>query len=83
MISGAQSRESRLWLPWHFSGLPGVLGATSGLLGVLGEEVDNARDVSWRGNFVKRLYLPAKPSHVGIDVDGLDYPLHRSTTHSY
>jgi hypothetical protein len=23
-----------------------------------------------------RLYLAAKPSHVGVDVDGLAYPLH-------
>jgi hypothetical protein len=22
------------------------------------------------------LYLPAKPTHVGVDVDGLAYPLH-------
>jgi hypothetical protein len=29
-----------------------------------------------------RLYLAAKPSHVGVDVDGLAFPLHRPTTYS-
>jgi hypothetical protein len=29
------------------------------------------------------LYLVTKPSHVGVDVDGLVYPLHRPMTHSY
>jgi hypothetical protein len=27
-----------------------------------------------------RLYLVAKPSHVGVDVDGLAYPLHHPMT---
>jgi hypothetical protein len=27
-------------------------------------------------------YLTAKPSHVGVDVDELAYPLHRPTTYS-
>jgi hypothetical protein len=27
------------------------------------------------------LYLAAKPSQVGVDVDGLSYPLHRPTTY--
>jgi hypothetical protein len=38
--------------------------------------VDDARDDSWRGSFVKRFYLVAKPSHVTVDVDGLACPLH-------
>jgi hypothetical protein len=25
----------------------------------------------------RRLYITAKPSHVGVDVDGLTHPLHR------
>jgi hypothetical protein len=29
------------------------------------------------------LYLAAKPSHMGVDVDGLAYPLHRSTACSH
>jgi hypothetical protein len=29
------------------------------------------------------LHLAAKPSHVGVDVDGLACPLHRPTVHSY
>jgi hypothetical protein len=28
-------------------------------------------------------YLDAKPSHVGIDVDGLDCPLHRPRAYSH
>jgi hypothetical protein len=28
------------------------------------------------------LYLVAKPSHVGVDVDGLAYPLHQPTVHT-
>jgi hypothetical protein len=34
-------------------------------LGILGTEVDDAWDDSWRGSFTKRLYLSAKPSHMG------------------
>jgi hypothetical protein len=30
-----------------------------------------------------RLYLAAKPSHVGVDVDGLAYPLHLPTVCSH
>jgi hypothetical protein len=40
--------------------------------GVLGVEVDIGRDGSWRCCFTAWLYLTAKPSHVGVDVDGLD-----------
>jgi hypothetical protein len=32
---------------------------------------------------MKWLYLPTKPSHVGVDADGLAYPLHWPTAHSY
>jgi hypothetical protein len=41
-----------------------------------GAEVDGAWDGSWRRRCFTRLYLAAKASHVGIDVDGLAYPLH-------
>jgi hypothetical protein len=37
--------------------------------------VDDAQDDSWKGCFTMLLYLVAKPSHVGVDVDGLAYPL--------
>jgi hypothetical protein len=37
---------------------------------ILGVEVDDARDDSWRRCFAAWLYLAAKPSHVGVDVDG-------------
>jgi hypothetical protein len=50
--------------------------------GVLGAEVDDAQDDSWRGSFIAWLYLVAKPSHVGVDVDGLAYPLHHHTVHN-
>jgi hypothetical protein len=35
------------------------------LSGILGAEVDGARDDSWRGSFTKCLYLVARPCHVG------------------
>jgi hypothetical protein len=37
---------------------------------ILGAEVDDAWDDSWRGSFAERLYLVTKPSHLGVDVDG-------------
>jgi hypothetical protein len=41
--------------------------------------VDSAHDGSWRRHHVARLYLAAKPSHMGVDVDGLAALLHRPT----
>jgi hypothetical protein len=32
---------------------------------------------------MKRLYMMAKPYHVGVDVDGLAYPLYRPTVRSH
>jgi hypothetical protein len=52
-------------------------GCSSRFLSVLGAEVDDARNGSWRRCFTMWLYLAAKPSHVGVNVDGLAYPLHR------
>jgi hypothetical protein len=40
-------------------------GCSFWLPGILGAEVEDVRDDSWRGSFVKWLYLAAKPSHVG------------------
>jgi hypothetical protein len=57
-------------------------GCSSLLLGVLGAEVDDAWDNSCRGSFTMRLYLTVTPSHVGVDVDRLAYPLHHPTVHS-
>jgi hypothetical protein len=48
----------------------------------MGAEVDDAQDESSRGSLVKRLYFPVKPSHMGVNVDGLAYPLHRPMAHS-
>jgi hypothetical protein len=59
-----------------------ALECSSWLSGVLGAEVDDARDNSWRGSFTMRLYLMATPSHMGVDVDGLAYPLHQPTVRS-
>jgi hypothetical protein len=64
--------QSLLLTYWVFFRLPGILDA----------EVDDAQDDSWRGSFVKWLYLAVKPSYVGVDVDMLAYPLHRPTAHS-
>jgi hypothetical protein len=64
-------------------GWTGLPESSSGLLSVPGVEVDDARDDSWRRCFVASAYLPTKPSHVGVDVDGLAYPLHHHTTCSH
>jgi hypothetical protein len=42
-----------------------------------GTAVDDAHDSTWRRCCFARLYLAAKPSHIGVDVDGLACPLHR------
>jgi hypothetical protein len=55
------------WAPECSSFFPGVLGA----------KVDDARDDNWRHHFTALLYLAATPAHVGVDVEGLAYPLHR------
>jgi hypothetical protein len=57
-------------------------GCFSRFLGILGTEVDDAQDDSWRRCFTVWLYMAAKPSHVGVDVDGLACPLHRPTAYS-
>jgi hypothetical protein len=77
MTSGApifRRSVRRRWL--------GLLECSSLLLGLLDTEVDDTQDDSWRGSFMTLLYLVAKPSHVGVDVDRLAYPLHRPTVHS-
>jgi hypothetical protein len=51
-----------------------ALSNSSQFLGVLGVEVDDTQDGSWRRCFMAWLYLAAKPSHVGVDVDGLACP---------
>jgi hypothetical protein len=51
-------------------------GCSSRFPGVIGAEVDDARDGSWRCFFTAWIYLAAKPSHVGVDMDGLACPLH-------
>jgi hypothetical protein len=61
------------WAPGCSSWLPGILGA----------EVDDAQDDSWRGSFVMWLYLTATLSHMGVDVDVLAYHLHWPTICSY
>jgi hypothetical protein len=50
---------------------------------VLGAEVDGSRDDSWRGHFAVWLYLAAKPSHMGVNVDELVYLLLRPMVRSY
>jgi hypothetical protein len=52
-------------------------------LGVLGVEVGGARDGSWRCCLTTGLYLATKPSHVGVNVDRLAYPVHRPMALSY
>jgi hypothetical protein len=55
-------------------------GCSSWFPGVLGAEVDNAQGGSWRRCFAAWLYLAAKTSHVGVDVDELAYPMHSPMT---
>jgi hypothetical protein len=57
-------------------------GCSSGFSGVFGVEVDDNRDGSSRCCFMAWLFLGAKPSHMGVNVDGLAYPLHRPMTSS-
>jgi hypothetical protein len=47
-----------------------------GFLGVPGAKVDDVWDNSWRHCFVVPALLAARPSHVGVHVDGLACPLH-------
>jgi hypothetical protein len=49
-------------------GFPGILLGSQALRWMMPETV--VRDVASR----HRLYLVVKPSHVGVDVDGLAYP---------
>jgi hypothetical protein len=65
-------RRCRLWLLECSSRLPGFLDI----------EMDDARDDSWRATFMVWIYLVAKPSHMGVDVDGLGCPLHCPMVHS-
>jgi hypothetical protein len=50
---------------------------------MMGTEVDDARDDSWRGSFVAWLYLATKPSNMGVNVDVLACPLDHPMVHSY
>jgi hypothetical protein len=40
-------------------------GCSSWFSGILGAEVDDVEDGSWRRCFATLLYMAAKPSHVG------------------
>jgi hypothetical protein len=44
--------------------------------------MNNAQDSSWRCCFTVWLYLAAKPSHMGVDVDRLACPLYYPTAYS-
>jgi hypothetical protein len=52
-------------------------GCSCWLPGIIVAEVDGPRDDSLRGCFALWLYLVAKPSHVGVNVDRLVCPLHQ------
>jgi hypothetical protein len=51
--------------------------------GILGAEEEDVQDGSWRRCFVAWVYLAAKPSHVGVDLDGLAYLLHHPMVYSH
>jgi hypothetical protein len=90
MTSGAQTWDD--WfveVDWGIHGFPVGSrvfflppGCSFWLLGILGIEVGDAHDDSWRCSFAKQLYLAAKPSHIGVDVNGLACPLHWHMGHS-
>jgi hypothetical protein len=90
MTSGAQNLDG--WFLKVSCGFHGIHvgfrvllllpGCSFWLPGIPGTEVYDARDDSWSGSFVKRLYLVAMPSQLGVDVDGLAYPVHWPTSHS-
>jgi hypothetical protein len=63
-------------------GRSGLSWCSSQFPDVLDTEVDDAQDVFLRGSFTAWLYLAAKPSHVGVNVDGLAYLLHCPMVHS-
>jgi hypothetical protein len=73
MTSGAQTQDSQfIEVGWRlprcshqFQSLLLPLGHFLQLPGVLGDEMTSGC-----------LYLVTKPSHMGVDMDGLDYPLH-------
>jgi hypothetical protein len=46
---------------------------------LLGVDVADARDCSWASLCSALLYLNAKPSHIGVDVDRLAWYLHYPT----
>jgi hypothetical protein len=56
-------------------------GCSSRFPDILGAEVDDAWDDSWRGSFMAWLYLAAMPSHVGVDVVRLAFPLQCCMVH--
>jgi hypothetical protein len=51
--------------------------------GVPDVEVDDIRDGSWICCFAVLLYLAAKPTHVGVDVDELACPLHHPMAYGH
>jgi hypothetical protein len=55
-------------------------GCSSRFLGILGAEVNDAHNGSWRRCFTAWLYLAANPSRMWVNVDGLACPLHHPTT---
>jgi hypothetical protein len=59
------------------------LGCPFWLPGVLGAEVDGSCNNSWRGRFAVWIYMAAKSSHVGVDVDGLAYLLQWPTFYNF
>jgi hypothetical protein len=60
---------------WGFHGFLLASGCSFWLLGVLSAEVDGAQDDTYRGCHAVWLYLAAKPSHAGVDVDRLACPM--------
>jgi hypothetical protein len=73
VTSAAQTCDGRfIEASWGFHGIPINSRVfflppkcSSRLPGILGAEVDDAQDDSWRGSFTKQLYLAAMPFHMG------------------
>jgi hypothetical protein len=71
MTSGALGWKDRLWSLLQTAQLSSRLPGTN---------VMGAREGFWDCHWLALVLLVAKPSHMGVDVDGLACRLHRPTT---
>jgi hypothetical protein len=73
-------RSGQLGLPWHSSGLLGVLLGSRMFLALRWTTLEKVLGV---GAMRRWLYMEAKPSYVGAGVDGLACSMHRPTVYGW